>query len=275
MIILEPLGGLANRMRVIASGIWLKNKLNTELEVIWHENYELTCPYSSLFEPDSMFRIVSKQKKYDYVKSSNQLKMIDKLRAKIGNKLLNIDYCIQEQDFSTLIWTGKLDIYESVKKHKYIYIQTCQEFGDNLFAFQYFKPIPKILSKIQQVTRNFTEHTVGIHIRRTDNTHSTKYSPLDLFLKAMETEIKIKNDTIFFLCSDDRSVKDEIINTFGNKVITMPNEVNRKTVDGMQNAVIDLYCLSKTNKILGSYWSSYSEVASHLTNIELEILKTE
>ena len=41
MITLEPLGGLANRMRVIASGLWLMKESNQELEVIWNLNEEV------------------------------------------------------------------------------------------------------------------------------------------------------------------------------------------------------------------------------------------
>jgi hypothetical protein len=50
MIILEPLGGLANRMRVIASGLAVVRESNHKLEVIWNLNKELNCNFDLLFK---------------------------------------------------------------------------------------------------------------------------------------------------------------------------------------------------------------------------------
>ena len=270
MIILEPLGGLANRMRVIASGIWLKEKLQTELTVVWNENYELNCSYNLLFEDNGAFSILKKERKYNYIKTSTQTSLTKKISTYIVNKLIGIDYCIQESDLYKIV---SKDIYEAVKKPKITYIQTCQEFGDNLFAFQYFTPVLSIIDKIDSVTNAFTPFTIGIHIRRTDNMNYIKYSPLDLFINEMKKELGTQKDTTFFLCTDDQEVEDTIITIFGEKVITYKKKISRQTSRGMQDAVVDLYCLSKTQKILGSYWSSFAEIASRFNNIELNVLK--
>ena len=42
---------------------------------------------------------------------------------------------------------------------------------------------------------------------------------------------------------------------------------------GIQDAVIDLYSLANCRKLIGSYWSSFSEVAAQLRGIELVIAK--
>lgn len=273
MIVLEPLGGLANRMRVIASGIWLQQKLNTGLVVIWNENNELNCSYHQLFEPSPAFTIIAKPKKYRYVKSTHQVKNIDRWRAIITNKLSGIDNCIQEHDFHQLIWPGKLDIYQAAQKHNRIYIQTCQEFGDNDLDYSHFKPIPAITNRIKHITNSYPNYTIGVQIRRTDNDSSIQYSPIGLFIDAMQNELALHPDITFFLCSDDIETKRVMLNTFGDRIITFERETDRKTVMGMQDAVVDLYCLSKTNKILGSYYSSFAEVAAQLNHTQLHVLK--
>ena len=273
MIIIEPIGGLANRMRVIASGIWLKDRLNTQLTIIWNENHELNCPFNMLFEQPDTFRVVNKKRKYNYVKNTSQAGLIKKICSKVINKLIGVDYCIKEHDFPDLIWPGKIDLYEIGKRNRRVYIQTCQEFGDNLYSFQFFTPIPELLRKIRKITNTFNEHTVGIHIRRTDNQNSIVNSPLNLFTEAMKSELEIQKEATFYLCSDDYEVKKEIIAIFGRTVTTSTKGSNRKTVLGMQEAVIDLYCLSKTKKIFGSYWSSFSDIASRLDNSILTVLK--
>jgi hypothetical protein len=39
-------------------------------------------------------------------------------------------------------------------------------------------------------------------------------------------------------------------------------ELNRNSQQGITDAVVDMFCLSKTKYIYGSYWSSFSDIAS-------------
>ncbi|HNU76972.1 MAG TPA: hypothetical protein PLT53_09990 [Prolixibacteraceae bacterium] len=49
MIIIEPFGGLANRMRVIASAMDFSNKTKQKIKLIWVANYDLNCEFLDLF----------------------------------------------------------------------------------------------------------------------------------------------------------------------------------------------------------------------------------
>jgi hypothetical protein len=49
---------------------------------------------------------------------------------------------------------------------------------------------------------------------------------------------------------------------------TKPVTPVRDSTHGVQEALIDLYCLSKARKVLGSYLSSFSQVASEISGIE-------
>lgn len=276
MIIIEPIGGLANRMRVIASGIWLKNELNTDLIVIWNENYELNCPFNLLFESSDTFKIISKPMSYRYLKSSNEIGLFKRALITLKNRLIGIDYCITEYSFPSDTWIGTNILGTLLgKKDKNIYIQTCQEFGNNLSSFKYLIPIKKIKDKINIITKDFNQFAVGVHIRRTDNAISIEKSPIDLFIKAMEERLVIEKNTKFFLCSDDHEVEETIISTFGNSnIIINKKENSRITINGMQDAVTDLFCLSCTNEIFGSYWSSFTEIAAKLNiKTRLTIIK--
>jgi len=267
------MGGLANRMRFIASAIWLKEQLDTRLTVIWNENYELNCPYNQLFETAEAFQVKPVSRMNGYIKSTNQAVGIQQSLINITNNLLGINYCITEPDFHNLVWTGKLDILETARRHKNIYIKTCQEFGDNQFAFKYFVPIAPLQEKVDTIIDNYSAHVVGVHIRRTDNEMSISNSPVGLFVDKMKDELQLNNETCFFLCTDDAEVETMMMQQFGNKIITYKKELSRQSIKGMQDALVDLYCLSKTAKILGSYWSSFSEIGARINNIPLQIVK--
>ena len=59
MIIIQPSGGLCNRMRVINSGWRLARERHDQLKVLWNCNAELNCPFESLFQPVKEFKITS------------------------------------------------------------------------------------------------------------------------------------------------------------------------------------------------------------------------
>lgn len=46
-----PVGGLANRMRAMASVLTLAQQTDSKLKVIWFPTWELYAPFDSLFEP--------------------------------------------------------------------------------------------------------------------------------------------------------------------------------------------------------------------------------
>lgn len=271
MIFVEPLGGLANRMRVIASSVKLGAMVNKKVVVIWNENYEINCPFDLLFENSQLFQVQPKNLLYRFLESTNQ-PGIKKIKTVIKNKLIGIDYCITEADFPELIWSGKLDLSKVAKYNRNIYIQTCQEFGDNL-SYECLKPVKELEGRIDSVSSLFDEFTLGIHIRRTDNETSIVNSPIELFVNTMKAEIEIDSRTNFFMCSDDLEVINHVKNLFGEKIITFERELTRETRKGIMDAVVDIFCLAKTSKIYGSYWSSFSEVAAQLGNTKMITVK--
>ena len=53
----------------------------------------------------------------------------------------------------------------------------------------------------------------------------------------------------------------------------LTESISRTTQQGMVDALVDLVCLSRTPKIFGSYWSSFSETAAALGETELIVLQ--
>jgi hypothetical protein len=79
--------------------------------------------------------------------------------------------------------------------------------------------------------------------------------------------------THFFLATDDVNVELELKLIFGDRIISPPKDLSRQTVAGIQAAVVDLFVLAGTGRILGSYWSSFSEVAAWIGDIPLVVIK--
>jgi hypothetical protein len=272
MVTMEPLGGLANRMRVIASGLWLMKESSQELEVIWNLNEDLNCNFDILFNQIDNVSVIEKRKKDFYVQHTNHPKLNKRIKGYFKNRLLGIGYCINETDFYNLIWKNKIAIDKIARKNKNIYIRTCQEFGSNYNEFKFFSPSPSIQQIISAEVFNFNKNTIGIHIRRTDNVNSIAQSPVELFISKMEEEVQKNSNVNFFLATDDKETEQELLIRFGSKIIVYQKELDRNLEKGIIDAVVDMYCLSSTKYIYGSYWSSFSDIASRIGNIELKVL---
>jgi hypothetical protein len=85
----------------------------------------------------------------------------------------------------------------------------------------------------------------------------------------MHAQIKIEPASTFYLATDDPEVKNTFRREFGARLYSGDIRMARTTKEGMQDALVELYTLSGTSQILGSYWSSYSKVAAELGGIPL------
>ena len=68
-------------------------------------------------------------------------------------------------------------------------------------------------------------------------------------------------------------VKESLKSKYPDRIITLMDDTDRNSLEGMKFAVLDLFCLSKTNKIIGSVGSSYSQIAAEIGGIEVEYAK--
>ncbi|MGZ0017455.1 hypothetical protein [Yeosuana sp. AK3] len=271
MITLEPMGGLANRMRVIASGLNLIKNSNRHVNVIWALNEDLNCEFDVLFMPIKGLSIIEKERKYVFAHHSNNPILYKKIKAYFRNKILGIDCFINEMD----LLTGRVCnsfIDKLARRNKNIYIKTTQRFSCIEEEINQFQPSESIQNTIDKQVFKFNKNTIGIHIRRDDNKTSVLKSPVSLFVEKIKEELKSNIESTFYLATDDKDVEQELLDLFGTKIIVRNKVLNRNNREGIIDALIDMYCLSKTKYIYGSYWSSFSRMASLVGKIELIVL---
>ena len=273
MIYLEPNYGLANRLRVIASGLDLRDKVRKELIIIWPKTFELNCAFGDLFTPISNVTVIDKPLYFHLLKDSDQAGDFKKRMAWLVNKAFNIDYCVKEDEGMVLSQGGAKDAYKTSGLYKSVYIKTCGEFTSDISYYKLFKPVAELQKIIGQRTAAFTSHTIGLHIRRTDNIDSISNSPLELFKDVIEKEYQKNPEVSFYLSTDDPETEKNLKSEFGQIITTYQKDFSRNSLQGMKDALLDMYCLSNTSKIYGSFSSSFSDIASKLSAIPLYIIK--
>ena len=251
MIIIQPIGGLCNRMRAINSALVLAEKRSEKLHVLWNINPELGCPFEQLFQPTDRFILRNIRSKFDPVKMAYQLSC-----SRIGNDEIR----------SNRNENGLLESYYT-SLPKRLYIATEEHFFPNS-DFGAFHPSDEIRKKADGILREKAGRLVGVHIRRTDNKPAISGSSSDAFVKAMEKELTQHPDTIFYLATDDLSEEAALRERFEGKIISNETrDLSRATVSGIRDALLDLICLSETELIIGSYFSSFTDIAAQLRGI--------
>lgn len=251
MLIIQPIGGLCNRMRAINSAKVLAHRRGEPLKVIWNVNAELGCPFEALFETPKGFQVRSITSKWDPVKLFYQL-----TRSSLGN-----------EDIRRVRTDGNLPDEYAAALPKRLYIATEEHFFVN-HDYSDFVPAQKLHEQIAALCSGFSSHNVGVHIRRTDNKPAIGKSSTDAFVASMRRALEHDPDTMFYLATDDMREEAHLRELFGDRIISNETrDLSRDSINGIRDALIDLMCLSKTDRIIGSYFSSFTDIAADLSGI--------
>ena len=264
-ITLVPRAGLCNRLNAILSGLgYLEKHQDVELKIIWIKWPTCNCHFKDLFKqlPNSYPKV--KEFSFQFIDLPGH-----RFNMFIPDMLRKIWY-----DYSFSPSPDLADKFDDICKNKNnIYVgrgnRWCSELITTSLA-KIFQPTDELQLRINNITSNWeNKNVIGLHIRRTDNSESIKRSPIEHFYEVIEKEIEKNEDVFFYVASDDDTVKLDLHNRYGARIISMPFCLKRNSVKGMKDAVVDLYCLGSTQKIYGSHWSTYSDFAARLFNIEV------
>lgn len=267
---LIPVGGLCNRMRVIDSAFSLFKDKDILVDIIWFKDWGMGCDFRLLFDPITKFQNI----KIRDAGSSDYL-LFDRPRKKnfylpLPFQMLYYDKRIYEKEVIRLLKEG-YSFFESDRSER-IYCASYHRLHSGSNKYELFRPVKELKAKINELSSSFNADTIGIHVRRTDNEQSVNFSPIELFEQRIKSEINQNDQTNFYLASDSEEVKEHLRDLFGSKLLTYPVKLTRGSEEGIKDALIELYILSRTNKIIGSSASSYSTCAAEISGIPLEIV---
>lgn len=281
-LIINPIGGLANRMRAIASGISLMHALYrhtpqgaipVELNFIWRKNWELNAEFADIFLMPTILqdRISYPSKlKYDFFysiprKKNLYISAITNLRHGLALYSLHDSYHRRfhaDTDGKILLAT----VLNALNKGQSCFLQSgtiFYPFADDTYI-NLFKPTDEIRRQSDLRVKALGSNKIGLHIRRSDNIESIKYSPDYLFIDKVTDILQRNPATRFYLATDDALIKLKFTRIFGDRIISSDAPAYRNSVDGIKEAAIELFTLAGTDKIFGSYYSSFSEAAAML-----------
>jgi hypothetical protein len=267
LIELREHAGLCNRMREMACAMALATASGQPLVVYWLKNRYLNCSFGRLFEPIEGVRVVDVE-----TDRSRALFDIDSLRYRLETLREPIDLFLGNEQIQAYKADG-VDLVPLVAKAKHCVIITYYSFFEAAPLGEHFRPRKDILAEVERTTTGLDPGAlVGVHIRGTDNTEAVERSPLESFFKRMQQRVEEHPETRFFLATDDPTTELRVNERFPGRVTARPKVFARDRAEGVRDALIDLLILARCPLILGSYWSSFTEVAAELGGARLEIV---
>lgn len=160
------------------------------------------------------------------------------------------------------------------------WVQDCQY----LQTLQYSKKVHNLLAKItdQLLADNLQlSDLIGLHIRigqdeqsfddisgwsqtKQDQwNHWRKNSNYDRFVTAIESELT-KGCKGFYLASDTKWVYTKLCEQFPGKIYYLSRDLWDRSDEQVITGLVDVVALTRTKKLLGSNWSSFSELVKRL-----------
>jgi hypothetical protein len=265
-------GGICNRFKSFSSAVRIAKQNNCDYKLVWEvlddystKNHILNCEFDKLFINNCNIN-------YNNINNTDNTYKSDRLYI---NNNDNIPKYFNTFDSKCSI---KFNCeYKDNKDIDYMYMKIPEhirtEYG---LYFNLLKPIPELESKINDFSNNFNPNTVSVHIRSWNrNAELGRRSGLfqiDKFEKEMKNRINSNNETNFYLASDSSKVikhfkelNDKPESPFYQKIINYPRTTtldnSRDFPEGIQEDLVELYLLSKNKTIIGSHFSTYTEVS--------------
>lgn len=155
--------------------------------------------------------------------------------------------------------------------------------ADYLAELRCWRPVEGIRSVVDDLAAEFDGSTIGVHVRRGDAFDNPRLGPQFrrssdwAFFRRMDELLHDEPRTLFFLATDGAETEDRFRRRYGAALLTnrakrFVESRFREPKDNQRDAVIDLFALARTRRILGSSYSSFSKTAADLTGVPLEIV---
>jgi hypothetical protein len=276
-IVTQPIGGLGNRLRVLASALVLAEIMDRRVLLVWIRNPCCKGDYADLFEPTPLFDVASPgttRWMAHLMRAIPVPAMLLPVASGFGRNVATIDGA-RLVDLRFRVQPSELDA------HPVIHLAGIHwDFMPaGMPADAYAEAVSRVLKQLRPsapIARRLFDipsPKVGVHIRHgEDSPDAVRISSLERFVQKMESCLAEAPATKFFLATDRPDIEAGLRDRFGDRILSSPKASHGRDRTGLHDALVDLFMLSRCDRILGSYWSSFSEYAALLGGVEMEVI---
>ena len=251
--------GLANRLRMHCLTYAYALKTERKLVVNWHRNTSCYAVYHDLFvdEAPSLTSLSPWEGWY--------FRLVKKLDVgSFKPNVLSNDCSVEDLvDLpAKVVDMSDIDAFSGRRSRLGIYHER---------VVKSLIPRTEILRKVDQFLCTLKSAAfVGIHVRLGDfvSKYSDKMPPIERYVAIVQKISELRPNTVFIVVSDgDEEALSPLLDT--GKCIMRPKVNTRITIEGMQDALVDLLILAKTDFVVSTPYSSFGGFAAMFGNIPI------
>lgn len=255
-----PEAGLANRLRALGSALWIADTRAVPLVLTWPDDFAISVPFEAIFE--------------------NQL-------DRDAGRLAGAPTVTVTDPRSIELPPG-----EPPHLRRVVEIRSSESFsltdGPPPYSRAFWSairpylisliPVAEVQQRVDEVSGCFGVTTLGVHVRSGAGPVSFSQADrinVERFFEEIDRVLRVETAAKIFLATDADIVIERFEERYGSIVMTSGDDataVVRGTADnvvGLRMALVDLLLLSRTNLLLGSFFSSFSTVAAVIGAIPL------
>ncbi len=282
-LVVNPVNGLGNRLRSLASFGVLANELKLPLYVHWSSGVGFDDTLLSELIQSNDINLVGvemwKTMKLMSFSISDHIEgvcenSVDSLHKNkrsyyIDNVLSGKHRQLSVTASNMLAWAfGSHEVERHINQFRAKYVQYLHS----------LKPSSLVLTKSREVLREFSDDVIGVHIRQGDatsdeNIWNEMYS-LDIVDGVFEYLDSI--DSMIFLSTDDELILSLFKERYDKRLIyynkKFAESVYGEPKKGQLDAMIDLYLLSRSTEVLATSPSSFAKLAVDMGGIKYKVV---
>lgn len=283
---IQPKNGIGNRIRALCSALAIGRATGRDVVVIWLPDMHCMARWGDLFE------------------SIKDVVIIDFMPALSPNIYYHKFPCI-----SVPSTRGSVDGYYNyeLEQDAYIddtmpcdiYIESSCVLNNKHSTWSLQDKILRSLVPIESIQRRIDSFSyendipdmIGVHIRMGQPANGAPFedtttycdearlgiekwrssSDWRVFVGEMEKILRKSKTQRFLICCDRPDTIRIMKYIFGKTIATYDREVYDRSIEQVQSGLIDMILLSRTKFILGSNWSSFTEIAFRMSGIVLKL----
>eukprot|EP00737_Agarophyton_chilense_P001047 gb/GEZJ01001162.1/.p1 GENE.gb/GEZJ01001162.1/~~gb/GEZJ01001162.1/.p1 ORF type:complete len:524 (-),score=80.65 gb/GEZJ01001162.1/:1324-2895(-) len=286
LLFVHCMHGLGNRLRAIGSALAFARNTRRVPVIIWESDAHIAAEFDALFNTSDIVllnRFIPKwpfKDLHQYDKSWTEFKFYNYMEMEDGAS------------------KGEL-IKNDPSKHLYYkgaYVLEAPEYSwwevDNE-ELRNLEPVEMVRNHLKDLESQDLKNSIGVHIRNrtlekdiknvnfneeygseaaSTMEHWRTMSSYKTFIAEMERILDEEdNDVKFYVATDTFKILAIMNEKFPGKILRTERNCDDRDSECVKYAVIDMYALSRTKRLLGSNWSSYTEMAERLGGLKASL----
>ena len=257
--------GLGNRMRAVASAAEAAQVWGRKLVIVWERDRHLDAGFEDLFDND-----------FEVLDDADAL-----FSESSGRILVRFDYMDPPQRYRFIDLNIQKDVYVSTAFRLNFSGSSAHGYRQ---ALRLLRPVQSVSTALDTF-RDLSE-VIGVHVRMNSNLRQDvpqlhpEYYPLQTmaniigaregchvqnFVIAMKQILKTRPDQKFFVSTDTPAAYKYLQYLFPAHIVPFDQGCMARGVECVQRALVTIMLLGKCGRLIGSHWSSFTEVARDLS----------